>query len=1024
MKLKKKINNFSSSKLDTLTNDQLLTEILERLPVAIIIISLTKILFANKNTLKIIKSEKTVKKKLIKHSIFDFLLPEYHQNFKEYYLKIINGEKVKSFEVKIKNNKNQIIDIEVKSNPVIFNGEKVIQVIFNDISKYSLHLKNLEIAKENFDLISKNSKDLISFFTYHPQRKYFFINEAVKNILGYNPKDFYNNGNLGYDLVIDKIDYKSFNNTLRKKEKNNTLKFVRKTFQYKTKTGKLIWIENDYSPIYNDIGKIKFILCVSRDITKEKIAQLELEQKWNNYKNLLDISPIGIVIHDGICIYCNKTAANILEVSDPKKLIGKNLIKYFVPTQREQAIGRTKKAIKGEELVNLQYKIKTHKKNIIDVELKSVPFIYKGKPCVQTTISNITQIKKLEKEKIRAEIAEESNKELKLEISVRQKIQDELIIQTTKYSAIFNNTSHLIWTVDRNLAITSFNLNYFDYVKNVFDFEIAIGTKLMDIKSKVISKPNISFWVEKYNWLFKNKLGKKIEFFEAQNEDINGKTHYREIYLHAITDHNGMVNEVAAIAQDVTDRKHSEQKIINQSAKLNAIFESGNHLIWTINNHFELTSYNKNYFNLIKSDLLKKDLEENKVISVLDTIENKIKKEFWKNKYKIVLEGKSHVFVHKSIINNIEVYREVHLYPIYLDEKVVEVSIFAQDISERIESEKIIEEQSSRQKAVFESGEQLMWTVNKNFVLTSFNKNFSDDYFQNFGSLPKAGIVLINKPKVLKSGLELNWETAYYKAFQGEKIEYTPKTIKEDGSIIYKQYYLYPIRNVDQEVVEVSVIGFDITEKRTNEDKINESLKEKEILLKEVHHRVKNNMQVISSILNLQSSYVKDIYSLNLLKECQNRIKSMAFIHESLYQSKNFESVNFSDYISTLTKNLVHTYSVNSKKIKLILTLDKLFLNLDISIPCGLIINEIISNSLKYAFPNNADGMIFVTLVRNNKKILLEIGDNGIGIPYNIDIKQSQTLGLQLVDTLVEQINGTINLERIKGTKFKIEFNI
>ena len=183
-------------------------------------------------------------------------------------------------------------------------------------------------------------------------------------------------------------------------------------------------------------------------------------------------------------------------------------------------------------------------------------------------------------------------------------------------------------------------------------------------------------------------------------------------------------------------------------------------------------------------------------------------------------------------------------------------------------------------------------------------------------------------------------------------------------------------------------------------------------------------MQVISSILNLQSSYVNDVYALNLLKECQNRIKSMAFIHESLYQSKNFESVNFSEYVSTLAKNLVHTYSVNTQKIKLILTLDKLFLNLDTSIPCGLIINEIISNSLKYAFPDNRDGIIFVTLRVDRQKVVIQAGDNGIGIPLDVDLKQSKTLGLQLVDTLVEQINGTIILDRTKGTKFSIEFNL
>jgi two-component sensor histidine kinase len=183
-------------------------------------------------------------------------------------------------------------------------------------------------------------------------------------------------------------------------------------------------------------------------------------------------------------------------------------------------------------------------------------------------------------------------------------------------------------------------------------------------------------------------------------------------------------------------------------------------------------------------------------------------------------------------------------------------------------------------------------------------------------------------------------------------------------------------------------------------------------------------MQVISSILNLQSSYVNDAYAFNLLKECQNRVKTMAFIHESLYQTKNFESVNFSEYITTLSKNLVHTYALNSKNIKLLLTLDELQLDIDLSIPCGLIINEIISNSLKYAFPDNRDGIIFVTLKKMHNLVLIEVGDNGVGIPADIDIKQTKTLGLQLVDTLTEQINGKLVINRTKGTKFSIEFKI
>jgi len=194
-------------------------------------------------------------------------------------------------------------------------------------------------------------------------------------------------------------------------------------------------------------------------------------------------------------------------------------------------------------------------------------------------------------------------------------------------------------------------------------------------------------------------------------------------------------------------------------------------------------------------------------------------------------------------------------------------------------------------------------------------------------------------------------------------------------------------------------------------------------LLKEVHHRVKNNLQVISSILNLQSSYVKDQQILNILKESQNRIKSMAFIHESLYQTKDLSSINFSEYISSLTHNLIHSYSNMDEQVKLSLDIQLIFLNLDLAIPCGLIINEIVSNSLKYAFVGNAgDPEITIKMKTKGDDITLIVGDNGIGLPQHINYRNTESLGLQLVVTLVDQLNGTIDINTKKGTIYTIAF--
>ncbi|MGQ0829026.1 MAG: sensor histidine kinase [Bacteroidota bacterium] len=180
---------------------------------------------------------------------------------------------------------------------------------------------------------------------------------------------------------------------------------------------------------------------------------------------------------------------------------------------------------------------------------------------------------------------------------------------------------------------------------------------------------------------------------------------------------------------------------------------------------------------------------------------------------------------------------------------------------------------------------------------------------------------------------------------------------------------------------------------------------------------------MISSILNLQSSYVNDQQTLNILKESQNRIKSMAFIHESLYQTKDLSSINFSEYVTSLMHNLIHSYSSLDHKVKLSLDIQLIFLNLDLAIPCGLIINEIVSNSLKYAFiENQADPEITLRMKTEGDDITLIVGDNGIGLPQYINYKNTQSLGLQLVVTLVDQLNGIINIDTKKGTIYCIAF--
>lgn len=247
--------------------------------------------------------------------------------------------------------------------------------------------------------------------------------------------------------------------------------------------------------------------------------------------------------------------------------------------------------------------------------------------------------------------------------------------------------------------------------------------------------------------------------------------------------------------------------------------------------------------------------------------------------------------------------------------------------------------------------------------------------------------------------------------------------VRKDGELISANVTVSLVRDANDNPNYFVAVFEDITERKEYERQLEESIKEKEVLLKEVHHRVKNNMQVISSILNLQSSYISDENALGILRESQDRIKSMSFVHESLYQSNTLSEVNFAEYIQNITRNLYHSYGRPEGGISLDFDLEEIYLNLDTSIPCGLIINEVVSNSLKYAFQGREKGIIRVELGKlSDGRLKLIVSDDGIGLPADFDIENAESLGLQLVTTLVTQVSGELEIDVSSGTKFNIVF--
>ncbi len=241
---------------------------------------------------------------------------------------------------------------------------------------------------------------------------------------------------------------------------------------------------------------------------------------------------------------------------------------------------------------------------------------------------------------------------------------------------------------------------------------------------------------------------------------------------------------------------------------------------------------------------------------------------------------------------------------------------------------------------------------------------------------------------------------------------------KKVGGVVLEEY-IYIIHTFKV----IQIYATDITERKIAEENIKKSLEEKEVLLKEIHHRVKNNLQIISSLLRLQAGLIKDKDASSVFLETQKRINSIAGIHKMLYEKGEITDIKAGEFFTQLTTMLFHLYNASSSKIKIDVSANGIVLNTDVVHPLGLLITEIISNSLKYAFPDGTSGEVYVKMKKEDERNYeLEVGDNGIGIPKGLESRQSPTLGLKLIDLLSQQLNSSYVMDEGPGTRYTFRF--
>ena len=873
---------------------------------------------------------------------------------------------------------------------------KTKQVLIQELASLRQRVAILEQRNKEYSFLAENMTDMA--FMVDMDLATTYVSPSIERILGYSPDE----------RITQKVDeqltpksQKFVFETLaveleREKLKDGTDQNRSRTLdlEYYHKDGSVKYLETYIRGNRDSEGNLTGFYGLARDITERRRAEEALRESEENYRVLFESINDAVFVHE----------------LDEEGLPGRFLQVNDVACRR---LGYTK-----EELLSFTPRDITMSEEFERIADKRIGLASQGNILAETIhvtkdgrkIPVESNIRKFHYFNRKAAIS------ISRDITDRKRAEEALRESEERYRRLIENTPEVIYSLSaEDGTITSLNPAF----ESITGWSRAewLGKPFMSL----MHPDDLGLAAETFQQVLRGEI---IQPYELRILSRSGKYISGEFTSVPNIEKGKVIGEFG-IARDITDRKRADAALKQSEERYRLLVEKANEAIYVAQDGM-LKFVNRAGVEI--AGYSEKELISRPFIEFIHPDDRAMAGERHQRRLKGEEFESRHTF--RFIAKNGDIkWIESGAALIDFEGRPATLNLVT-DITDRKRTQEALRESETRYRLLAENAMDVIWTVDiedmrLTYVSPSVTRLLGFTVEEAMARTMQQAYV----PEAFEKAMQmLAEEMTIESAGHGDPTRSRMlelDLVRKDGNTVPVEGNFCFLRDPTGKAIGILSIVRDITDRKLAEEQIHASLREKEILLNEIHHRVKNNMQVISSLLDLQARSTGNPELTEKLNESKSRIRSMAMIHEKLYNSKDFTRIDLVDYVRVLSQELFQLYKINPGKIDLVIQSDGVvYMDINKTIPCGLILNELISNTLKHAFPGDRQGKLQILINETkNAEIEIIVRDNGLGLLDDVDIHQSQTLGLDLVDGLIKkQLNGQIEVRRDNGTEFRIKF--